>query len=110
MSDRISFIVLRNVSPHASRGPPYFPFDFPRSFRAANRAALLHTTRRSVPAPRVSTSPRTFSHLPLLFHSSFWLVDHRETSTRMDFDESNAPRMEKAQPLLRAVSTAYEDM
>lgn len=29
---------------------------------------------------------------------------------QMDFDESNVPRMEKAQPLLRAVSTAYEDM
>lgn len=48
-------VCTRNVSPHASRGT-YFPFDFPRSFRAANRAAPLLTTRRSEPVPRVSVS------------------------------------------------------
>lgn len=61
--------------------------------------------------------PRNRLSLTFLNHAPFFSLFSRQAGgpqgnvdARMDFDESNVPRMEKAQPLLRAVSTAYEDM
>lgn len=55
---------VRETSRRTPPAGPYFTFDFPRSFRAANRAASHHTTRRSVPVPRVSVSPPVSLYFP----------------------------------------------
>jgi len=56
-----------SVRETSRRTPPAghkLPFDFPRSFRATNRVAPLHTAQRSVPVPRVSVSPPVSLYFP----------------------------------------------